>query len=431
MQEQSSPGDTETSSVIARAAQMMTSLANAAPLYRPSRFWETLGQQNTKMLGATGITHFKRSLSQNYFNWPVKAPADPQMRVLLEAWARDPSLLPLSAEIRGPGRLESVNDTTFNTNPTETRVYTLFVGLLWWYASRHDPDGVAARLEEPASGDPVPIFQDNRPISQDLANSLRELRRFQHQLTSDPAGTTFAEIGAGYGRLSAVARAATGCRLWIVDIPPALAVAEWYLPTIFPEARVFRWRPFGTWEEIQDEVEGCQLAFFTVDQLPKLPSKSVSVFATVSALHEMTPEQIGGFLMEQARIARAGIYTKNWTDWLNEPDGFRFQSATLKPPDGWQTVFDRPDDIHASFTEKLFVPNGSPQAKANTTPDSALIGYGFSDDRTSTELIENQIKQLEFQRDSIAQELSLIKNSRCWRFTAPLRKLRSTFGFDR
>jgi hypothetical protein len=98
---------------------------------------------------------------------------------------------------------------------------------------RIDPDRLAPRLVEPAIGNPIPIHLDGRMISQDVANSLRELRRFQRYL----AGTrraTFADLGAGYGRLGYVAIIASGCRYWVVDIPPALAVAEWYLSRCQP-----------------------------------------------------------------------------------------------------------------------------------------------------------------------------------------------------
>jgi hypothetical protein len=238
--------------------------------------------------------------------------------------------------------------------PDAEQVYTLFVGLLWWHATRIDPDRLAPRLVEPAIGNPIPIYLDDRMISQDIANSLRELRRFQHYLAGTPRAT-FAELGAGYGRLGYVAIIASGCRYWVVDIPPALAVAEWYLSRCFPDRRLFRWRPFTAWDEVAEEVAAADMAFFTTDQLALFPAHSVDVFASVSVIHELTPDQIEALMMLQFRATSRAIYTKNWTRWFNPLDQIAFDSANICAPSGWRTAVDEADGVHPNFTEKLFV----------------------------------------------------------------------------
>ncbi|HJQ58121.1 MAG TPA: putative sugar O-methyltransferase [Vineibacter sp.] len=338
----------------------MKSIGEMDSLFQPSRFWSDLAAQNLRMLETNGVANFKRSVAQNYFNWAVEGPSDPQMRALLAAWAADPSPLPLAADLRGSAALTGINGLAFLRNASAVRAYTLFVGLLWWYASRGDDAGIAARLSEPRVGNPVGIEIDGRPISQDLANALREYSRLRPYLTPDDDAPrpVLAEIGAGYGRLGAAVLQAQPARYWIFDIPPALAIAEWYLSEVFTDRKVFRWRPFTSWSEVSAEAAEADIALFTVDQLPMVPDGMVRCFAAISALHEMRPEQIEAFMALMGRKSTRALYTKNWSHWRNEADAFDFSSDLLVPSSGWDKAFDRADDVLLSFTEKLFVRRG-------------------------------------------------------------------------
>lgn len=134
-----------------------------------------------------------------------------------------------------------------------------------------------------------------------------------------------AEIGAGYGRLATVALQARTCRYWVFDIAPALALSEWYLSATFPDRKTFGWRPFSRWEDVAAEVTAADLAFFSIDQLSLILDRSVTVFAGISVLHEMLPQ--------------------DWASSLRE------------------------DDVLPVFTEKLFIRSGRPAARE--TLDSA------------------------------------------------------------
>jgi putative sugar O-methyltransferase len=59
---------------------------------------------------------------------------------------------------------------------------------------------------------------------------------------------TLAELGAGYGRLGYVMLKTAQCQYFVFDIPPALYLSQWYLTTLFPKRRAFRFRRFDTFE---------------------------------------------------------------------------------------------------------------------------------------------------------------------------------------
>ena len=60
--------------------QMRSGLASAAPIYQPGEFWNELIAANLRMLELDGIESFKRTLSNNYYNWLVTSPRDVQVR---------------------------------------------------------------------------------------------------------------------------------------------------------------------------------------------------------------------------------------------------------------------------------------------------------------------------------------------------------------
>lgn len=344
-----------TAALLERSAAMRTALEKGPELFQAGRFWADIGGQNEALLAQYGVENFKRTVSQNYFNWAVEGPNDPQMQSLLREWAQDPSPLPLEAELLGDPAVVSINDTSYLLSPSAGRGYTLFVGLLWWHATKRAAADHGAKLAESLVGNPIRIGLQGRGVSQDLANSLREFNRIEPHLSGDRP--ILAEIGAGYGRLGYVASQCRPLRYWIFDIPPALTVAEWHLQQVFPDRKVFQWRPFDRWEDVADEVLAADVAIFTIDQLPKVPNASIDCFAAISALHEMRPEQIAGYIALMGDKGKA-IYTKNWSSWRNEQDAFDFRSADLLGPAGWSTVLDAVDEVIPAFTEKLFVAPG-------------------------------------------------------------------------
>lgn len=347
--------DSMTETVLARAAEIARYLSGQRG-DAPSMFWDDIGRQNIEMLAQNGVAQFKRHVSQNYFNWVVEGPNDPKFRRLVKYWMNMPEFGPLEVGLEGSGAVHSINDTHFLATQTAERGYTLFVGLLWWWAQKGDALGPMPDLSEPLLGDPVQTWEGARRVSQDLANSRREFARFSPWLQSPSNGKrqVLAEIGAGYGRLGFFAAHAASAAYWVFDVPPALPLAEWYLGEVLPQKTIFRWRPFTRWEDVRDEVLAADLCFFTPDQLRLIPHKSVDVFAAISSLHEMTEDQTTRYMHQMAEAARV-IYTKNWTLWRNEADGVEFASASVTAPDGWSTAFDRIDDVIDDFTEKLFL----------------------------------------------------------------------------
>ena len=124
--------------------------------------------------------------------------------------------------------------------------------MVWDYAVKICPR--IDKLSEPGVGNPPRILRNGRLISQDLANSALEA---DFVLTNLPAsfevGRACGPLGAGYGRTAhALITLLPDVKYVVVDIPPALYLSQKYLSSIYPDRKVFAWRPFGSYEEIKE-----------------------------------------------------------------------------------------------------------------------------------------------------------------------------------
>ena len=227
---------------------MRRGVADAPEIYRPGEFWDGLIAANLEMLRTDGIANFKRTVSNNYYNWLVTSPLDPQIRnaagrVAAPAVSHPVPNAPGGADDRACGPSIAARRTTCRR--FAARRYTFFVGVLWDIAVRGDTHGLTSRLAEPEIGNPAPLRSRGRLISQDLANSIIEFT-FAARSGAVGDGARVAELGAGYGRLAYVYAHAHDLTYCVFDIPPALAVAQWYLTRTLgrgPDRRRTRGRP--------------------------------------------------------------------------------------------------------------------------------------------------------------------------------------------
>jgi putative sugar O-methyltransferase len=336
---------------------MVGEVNRSSALYRPSKYWEWVNRANLQMLSEHGLSSFKRTVSQNYFNWLVVHPRDNQFRGALRDWLAHPTLAPLLNRMDTPRliRTMTMTDAATRVSRWQLFVYKLFVGFLWEQSRRTDRTGLADAIEEPEVGEPIAIWRRGRRISQDLANSIRE---YSTVLEVDPglrgAPKRVAELGAGYGRLAYLLLQDPGTRYCVFDIPPALYVSQWYLARIFGEQAVFRFRHLRDFSECRAAIERARVAFFTPNQIELFPDRFFDLFATISTLPEMTLEQAKNYLVQMRRTTSRYIYLKQWNDWENRNDAQRFSKADFDLGGDFECPLDRTDAVHDRFFEQVW-----------------------------------------------------------------------------
>jgi len=334
-------------------------LAQGDPVFLPSRFWDKLADEHRAHLAPERLAGFKRSINNTYMQWLPGSFEDPRLALPLAHFCAHPSMVPvevaadappqpaLAREVVGYGGHAPFGD------PGYLRFYAFYTGLVWHLMTHHASDDLHARIEEPPLGAPILLRRREQWISQDLAQSLLEFYRVKELVRQIdmPERPTLLELGAGYGRLAHVFLAAAPCRYVIVDIPPALLVAKWYLSRLFPERRVFGFRAFRDFAEVRGEIEAAEIVFLSPNQLVLLPQGFFDLAMSISSLHEMSLAQIARYKALLSEKTARAIYLKQWTRWTNPEDGVEVTPAlfALDPP--WRLVLDATDLANREFTE--------------------------------------------------------------------------------
>jgi putative sugar O-methyltransferase len=312
----------------------------------PSRYWQELNGKNLRQLADSGYGNFKRTLARNYFTWIVN-PLNYQVRFLMREAGIFRSVAIFFGALFAP-RHEFLKRR-------HTVYYNMLTELLWQYVEQIDSERLLDRLTEPAEGNPPRVMRNGRLISQDLANSVLEYREILHADVDRREVRNILELGPGYGRTAYVFLALQpSCRYILVDIPPALYVAQRYLSAVFPDRRSFQFRPFTSFAEIHDEFEDASILFLTPNQLELLPDKYVDLFINISSLHEMRMDQVRYYFGEIDRLTRKYFYFKQWQETTVPFENETIREADYPVPADWHLINRQQCAVQHKFFEALY-----------------------------------------------------------------------------
>ena len=333
---------------------MISEIENSDEIFRPSQFWSGLNRKNQRMLNLEGRDGFKRTISQNYFNWLIADKAHPFFRHAFRQWVRRPNIMPFATSLREADGLRlTTSNEKFKLKFLDRHVYRLYVCFVWTIMMKFDPQGLRFKLSEPAIGNPLPIKYIGQAISQDLATSIIESNVLGN-IVKGIGEPKIAEIGAGYGRLAWTFLRAFPGKYFIFDIPPALSVAQWYLEQTLGKDHVFRFRPFDRFEDISSEIADASVAFFTPNQIKFFPDRYFDATVSVSTLPEMRVDQVVYYLNEMQRLSRCGIFLKQWKTWKNPEDGTNLTNDSYKFNSDWFLSMDRDDPVIPDFFNRVW-----------------------------------------------------------------------------
>jgi putative sugar O-methyltransferase len=333
-----------------RLAAMLASIESGDERARPSKCWVELNRMNLAQLQQHGYENFKRTIALNYFTFVRILPWDPQIIFLLLN-------LPLRVSLGCVRRALVARKHDFFSafNWVQSLLYNFLTLASWEYSRTVVSDPALLALREPEEGKPAAITDPSGAlISQDLANSILEVAAIGAPLA---AGSVVVELGAGYGR-DAYAMLATnpGIKYVIVDIAPALWVAETYLRHQFPHLRVFPYREFVDFSEVQAEFSRCDIAFFLATQITALPPGLADLAINISSLHEMRPEQIAFYFSQFDRLLKdEGIfYYKQWKRAAVPFENVVIKQADYPIPPSWRCEMSRETPIQTRFFEARY-----------------------------------------------------------------------------
>lgn len=326
---------------------MFHCLRQGPTVYLPSKFWEEFNEKNLNQLEMDGIQNLKQTLALNYFTWVI-GKSDHQFRNLL----KNTRLVDWPSVIAGL----SEYDASCSLTRRQQLSYGLFTRMLWRFVETFDSKRILQQLDEPLEGNPFKVHLGGRLISQDLANSVLEyysMREFWRPGMND--SISVCELGAGYGRNAYVfLKLFPQSKYIIIDIPPALYVSQHYLSSVFPGKKIFPFRCFNNFWEIEREFLASDVAFLLPHQAEMLPAKIVNLFVNISSLQEMKREQIDVYLGMVDRLTRGFFYSKQWFVSQNPADNITITSKDYSIPKSWRELYHRAARVQTHFFEAMY-----------------------------------------------------------------------------
>lgn len=225
----------------------------------------------------------------------------------------------------------------------ETKPYFHFnflTYLLWEYMLRNDKERISDNLREPEEGNPARVFRNGRIISQEIASSVLEFKTIMDSGIGKESIKSIMELGAGYGRNAFVfLNLLPTAKYLIVDIPPALYIAQTYLCSQFPKKKAFKFRKFSHYSEINEELETSEMAFFLPNQLNKLPDKMADLFVSISTFHEMRRDHVEYYFSEIDRLAKRYFYFKQRHVSANPTEDYKILESDYPVRKHWRKIF--------------------------------------------------------------------------------------------
>jgi putative sugar O-methyltransferase len=335
---------------VERLDAMFASVESGDGRARPSKYWVELNKMNVAQLQQHGYENFKRTIALNYFTFVRILPWDAQFRFLLRQLPLRVSLACLKKAL-----FARKHDYFSAFNWIQSLLYNFLTFASWEYTRSAVSDAALLALREPEDGNPAAIHdQFGALVSQDLANSILEVSAMGADLAP---GSVVLELGAGYGR-DAYAMLATkpGIKYVIIDIPPALWVAETYLRRQFPNRRIFRYREFANFGEIEREFRDCDIAFFLSTQIASLPDGLADLAINISSLHEMRPEQIAFYFSQFDRLLKDGgeFYFKQWKRGPVPFENVVIREEDYPIPASWHCELSHEAPIQTKFFEARY-----------------------------------------------------------------------------
>jgi putative sugar O-methyltransferase len=317
------------------------------PLFRPSAFWSDLAARNKNMITNEGLENFKRTVANNYFNWLVTSVRHPNFPFAFRKWLRHPDVSPILSKIGDSNHLHNRHtEQLIALTEYQRQIYRLYVGFLWAAMCQNDPLGLRNQVTESEIGNPIRIESNGRLISQDLANSIVECNTIV-KLLSEASKPRLLELGAGYGRLAHVFTATQEGQYFILDIEPAIDVAQWYLTSLFGPQKVRR---------IQNLEDAGDASVVLIDakKIEAIPGNYFNLVFSISTLPELTQEQASFYLTEFQRLSKGHIFLKQWNTWKNPSDGTWLTRNSYQLGPQWAVVIDQPDPLVPNFFNRAW-----------------------------------------------------------------------------
>jgi len=299
-----------------------------------SWYWNYLAQNHIKLLNEKGIENFKQTIERLHY-WGEGTTHSK----ILEPIQNDKITIVYDKD-------ELIKKHKFCLED-ESKEYNKSNLILLNFLVNNGYQEYLDKMEEPNFGNPIFFNYKNKKYSFALMNSILEIDTLNRYIDFNKLDSIL-EIGAGSGRFcSSLLQAKKNLNYTIVDIPPTLFVSQSNLSNIFKNKKIFNYRKFNNFREIEKEFISSDIRFLLPEQLKLIPNKSFDLSIATDCLHEFNKNQVDRYFDEFNRLSNFFYFKCQNIQWATFEKKERYDMNNYPIKNNWKKI------IH----EKCHIPN--------------------------------------------------------------------------
>ena len=300
-----------------------------------SPYWNQLAQSHIKILTEEGFENFKQSIEKSHYWGEISvAPMliDPikNKEIKIEY---DEKELDKKHDFCSIEESKNINKTNL---------------ILINYLVEKGFQKYLDIVSESNFGNSITFRYQNRNYSYALLNSLLDIDILKKNILQNEYSSIL-EIGAGSGRLcNALMQIDSKLNHTICDIPPTLFIAQKNLSTIFKNKKIFKYRNFKNFKDVENEFYSSDIRFLLPEQLKYLPNKLFKLSVAIDCLHELNFSQVDNYFNEFNRLSNFFYFKCQNEQWADFGEKKKFNIDNYPVRNNWSKL------IH----EKCYIPHG-------------------------------------------------------------------------
>ena len=318
---------------------MINDMTDSHNFNKYSPYWNHLAQGHIKLLKENGIENFKQTIERFHY-W---GEGNFGSKFLQPIWDNEITIL------HNPKELQKKHEFCSEQESLEYNKANL---ILLNYLVNSGYKKYLKQLQEKNFGNPILFNYENENYSHSLLNSIFEIDVIKKNITFKE-NNSILEIGAGSGRIcSALLQIEKNLNYTIADIAPTLYVAQTNLSNFFKEKKIFKYRKFNNFEEIEKEFISSDIRFLLPEQIKLIPNKFFNLSIAVDCLHEFNKNQVEEYFNEFNRLSKSFYFKCQNTQSAIFEKKEKYNISNYPVKNNWEK----------KMHEKCFIPNGYFQA---------------------------------------------------------------------